>query len=485
MGQNAESGSLWLPYLLNTNGALPTYGTSIAVDAQGAIHAAYAIYTGTDQDRQPAIYAYCRTNPADRANWTFVQLGEAVQDVRLALDPAGHPRVLLFGPEPDAQTNFRMKYQYASCDVGWTNAANWTLTTIATPIEAVGTREANNNRYFAISRQGVAAFIYTDTPNNNHPGTFYLSCASGHTNAANWIETTLTSDFVFDKPSLAFSREGRPRMSFGLVFQGDLYLSYAECNGDPTNPANWSTTLLSSIHGTAMHSLQVDTNGNPRLAFSSGSYAAAPFTDHQLYYLWCDQGATVSATNWHFNNVGLYLTSGAVDLVLDALGRPRVSYLTGEGLGLAWCNSGAETGAPAWQRKIVESNSSLANNYEVLPINFCTVSAWINGQRSCLALDPAGNPRIGYDAQHRWSGVYVEHPWDSCNFQDVTMTRFAFLSLAPRVSTKRTGTQLEVHFENGILETAPSVGGVWTPVATNSPLVITPRDPSGFYRVRQ
>jgi len=486
LGHDGNSGALWLPYLLSNDGALPTYGTSVAVDAQGGIHAAYAIYTGTDQGKQPAIYAYCPGNPASRADWTFVRLGESVQDVRLALDPAGHPRLLLFGPKPDPDSTFRVQYQYAACDSGWTNAANWTITTLATPIEAIATREYDNNRYFAISRQGKAAFVYTDTSNNNHPGTFYMSCSAGHTNAANWTETTLTSSFNFDKPSLAFSPDGRPRLAFGLFYDDELYLTYAECNGEDTNPTDWSMTLLSKIHGSAMYNLQSDGNGNPRLALSSGSYASAPFTDHQLYYLWCNHEATASATNWSFNNVGLFLTSGTVDLALDAQGRPHLSYLVAEGLGYAWCNTGAESDSAIWQRRIVESNASLAGNYEVLPINTCSASAWINGQRSSLALDAAGNPRIGYDAQHIWSGVYVDQPWENCNFKDITMTRFAFFSVAPFLSIRSLGAQIEVTFGNGALECSPAPSGPWVSVpVTNSPFVVAPNEPKQFFRVRQ
>lgn len=483
--QNPESGALWLPYLINEEGALPTYGASVAVDGQGGIHAVYAIYTGTDQGRQPAIYAYCPAYPAMRTNWTFIRLGEAVQDARLALDPAGRPRLILFGPRPDPNTTFRVQYQYASCDAGWTNAANWTLTTVVTPIEATATREYDNNRYFAISPQGEAAFVYTDTSNNGHPGTFYMSCTAGHTNAANWIETTLTTDFIFDKPSLAFAPDGRPRLAFGLSYQDSLYLAYAQCDGASTNPASWSMTLLSEIHGSAMYSLQADTNGHPRLALSSGSYAAAPFADHQLYYLWCNEGATVSATNWSFNNVGLFLTSGAVDLALDTLGRPRISHLTAEGLGVAWCNTGAASANAVWQRRVVESNASLAGDYEVLPIVPCSSSSWINGQRSSLALDAAGNPRFGYDAQHLWTGVYLDPPGGTCHFTDITMTRFAFLNLPPQLAIRRLGNQLEISFDAGTLEFAAQPSGPWTPVAVNSPLLVTPLEPQGYYRVHQ
>ena len=266
--QSTYTGSLWLPYIITNNGALPTYGTSVAVDAHGGIHAAYAIYTGTDEGRQPAIYAYCLRNPAERTNWTFVRLGEDVQDVRLALDPTGRPRLMLFGAQADTETSFRRRYQYAESNSGWTNVAQWTLTTIVTPLESTATREYDNNRYFAISPQGRVGFVYTDTANTNFPGTFYISCTGNCTNRANWTEPPLASGYYFDKPSLAFSPDGRPCLAFGLFYGDELYLAYAESSGDGADPATWSYVLLATLHGTAMYSLQIGPDGTRRMALS-------------------------------------------------------------------------------------------------------------------------------------------------------------------------------------------------------------------------
>jgi hypothetical protein len=424
------TGKLWLPFTMADDSVIPTYGASIAVDGQGGIHVVYAIYTGVDeQGKKPATYAHCSRNCGNEANWSFTHLGDAVQDARLAMDPSGHPRIILFGPVDDPYWP-RMRYQYAACDSSCSNANYWTITTIATPIEPTATREYNNNRYFVVDNQGHPAFIYTDTVQNNHQGTFYLYCQSNCTDANQWVETLL-SETLFDKPSLVFSPDGKPRLAFGIFDQNlELFLAYGECNQNCTDGANWSGTTLVQIHGSAKYNLAVDTNGRPRLGVYSGSYAYPPFQSHQLFYLWCDTGCN-TAQDWFFSGLDIPYGSGdGVDLVVDPQNRPRMSFETsGQGLGFAWCNTDCQSGNAIWNNLEVESQASLADNYEVLPIRRCTVSTWFNGQRSSLALDSEGNPRIAYDAQHWWYGTEdvggIPQP---CNYQDVTVTRISIIN---------------------------------------------------------
>jgi hypothetical protein len=425
-----DAGLLWLPYTLGDGSILPTYGASVAVDSRDGVHVVYAIYTGTNElGQQPATYAYCTAQCGDKANWSFTHIGEAVLDARIALDPAGKPRLMLFGPVDDLIWP-RVRYQYATCGSGCTNSANWTLTTIATPIESTATREYNNNHYFALDKQGRPAFIYTDTIQNNHPGTFYMSCQINCSDANQWTETALTTGAPFDKVSLAFSPNGQPRLAFGFNdADDDLYLSFAQCDANCIDGANWSGTTLVQIHGSTKFNLAVDSNGRPRLGVYTGSYAYAPFQPQKLLYLWCDT-ACAAVQNWSFDDTGLpFGTGDGVDLVLDGLNRPRMSFETSaQGLGLAWCNTNCESDGAGWQSQEVESQASLADNYEVLPIRRCTVSTWFNGQRSSLALDSTGNPRIAYDAQHWWYGTeIVDGVPKPCNYQDVTVTRMAVI----------------------------------------------------------
>jgi hypothetical protein len=430
-GGGSVAGALWLPFTFSGDSVLSTYGTSVEVDDNGGIHAAYTIYSGMDeQGNKPATYAYCASQCADKTKWSTIHLGDDVQEVRLALDPGGHPRMMLYGPVYDP-TWPRMRYQYAACNSGCTNPANWTITTLVTPIEPTATREYDNNHYFALDGQGHPVLIYTDTSQNDHPGTFYLSCQTSCTDANQWIETTLTTGALFDKPSLAFSPNGGARLAFGFFDENvDLYLSYAECDANCTDGANWTATALVQIHGTAMYSLRVDSSGRPRMGVYTGSYAYGPFQPGKLYYLWCDAGCS-GAQNWYLTDTQMPSGSGdGVDLALDAQDRPRMSFqIAGEGLGYTWCDANCESDSGVWGSLEAESQESLADNYEVLPIHRCTISTWLNGQRTSLALDSAGNPRIGYDAQHWWYGTeLVNGVPQPCNYQDVTVTRLSLFN---------------------------------------------------------
>jgi len=429
-GGGAGTGSLWLPFALQKGGIVPSYGASAAVDGGGGIHVVYSIFTGSDeQGNKPATYARCMTQCGEKANWTFTHLGDAVQDARIALTPNGTPRIILFGPVADPNWP-RMRYQYAACDSGCTSSANWTITTLATPIEPTGTREYNNNHFFAIDKQGHPAFVYTDTTQNNHPGTFYMSCLANCTDAGQWVETALHST-LFDKVSLGFSPTGQPRLAFGFFdANSDLYLSFILCDTNCTSGANLTETTLVQIHGSAKYNLAVDSNGRPRMGVYTGSYAYTPFTSQKLLYLWCDS-ACGTAGGWFFTDTGLASGYGdGVDLALDGQNRPRMSFETsGQGLGYAWCNSDCQSDAAVWQSQEVGSQAALANNYDVLPIRRCTISTWFNGQRSSLALDSAGNPRIAYDAQHWWYGTEdIGGVPRACNYQDVTVTRISLIN---------------------------------------------------------
>lgn len=440
VSSTSQSGALWLPFRTAGDNVVHTRGTNLAVDAQGGIHVAYAVRTGVDEDQRPAYYAYCAADCTMPQQWTQVRLilDTWVADVRIALDPVGHPRLLLFShPPADVGSNH---YTYAACDNGCTDPTKWTLTPIVTAQLTDTSRWDYVFRYFALDPQGHPAFIYTDGSQGvNHNGTFYISCMAVApaecTNAANWSETQLDLLWL-GTPSLAFSPSGQPRaMLFYWDNRGDdviMKLLYLSCDANCDNRSNWQGLFLADLHGTSRYSLRVDSQGRPRVAFYSGKYPDPAFMPDHLYYLWCNTACTDSANNdWQIHDLALSANDGKnVDLALDGLDRPRMAYhAIASGLGYAWCNSNCESDAAIWQHQEVEASDALEADYPVPPIRHCSISVWVSGEMPTLALDHAGDPRIGFVAEHGYGGSDLDHPGQTCpTSTDIVLARYAQLS---------------------------------------------------------
>jgi hypothetical protein len=435
-----ESGAVWLPFRTSGDSVVHTRGTNLAVDVQGRIHAAYAIQTGTDGGQRPAYYAYCAKDCAKEEQWTQVSLilDTWVADVRFALNSQGHPRLLLFShPSNNASLNH---YTYATCDAGCTEQAHWSLTPIVTAELTDPTRWEYVFRYFALDPQGYPAFIYTDSSQGvNHNGTFYVRCAADTpgdcTNAALWSEIQLDPHWL-GTPSLAFSPSGQPRaMLFYWDNSGDevvMRLLFLACDAECDNTANWQGIFLADLHGTSRYSLRVNSQGQPRLAFFSGSSPDSNFQPNRLYYLWCNTSCTDSTNHdWQMHDLGLAAYDGKdLDLALDATNHPRIAYhgLT-SGLSYAWCNSNCESDTGTWEHQKIEDGSMLENDYPVAPIRHCSISTWVSGQGAMLALDHNGNPRFGYVAEHGYGGDDLDHPGELCpTSTDILLARFAQIS---------------------------------------------------------
>jgi hypothetical protein len=428
-----QPNAFWLPYTSATGELLPTYGTSIAVDKAGGIHVGYGIYTGLDNGHRPAYYAYCPAICTNPANWTRTRLSDFVQDVRLALDPAGHPRMLFYTSNNPSLSDNIHEYQYAVCDSGCASSANWTISVVARVDEIPGRRSEQNNRYFALDGQGHPAFVYTDAA-GGHTGTFYIHCDHDCTLAASWSEINLSSDHYFGKSALAFTPAGQPRLAvdyFGFDEQRQAYLTkllYLGCDTACDDPGQWQSLFLYSSIGDANFSLQVDSYGRPRIALYPGNYVSPPLQPYLLHYIWCNTACfDPTANNWYQASVGLPENhGGGIDLVLDQANRPRLAYeMGGEGLGYAWCTANCESPNPSWQRRTIESTTAIIARYPNFPVYSCSIQTWFNGKRPSLALNPAGKPHIGYDAEHWWGGY--DKYGNKCNV-NVPLARFALFN---------------------------------------------------------
>jgi len=399
-----------------------TDSASAAVDAAGGFHLVYTAY-GPMVDGNEAYYAYCAASCATESSWVKVILIDRVEEVQLALTAAGHPRLLLRGPNPDWSTDF---YKYAACDVNCTNSANWTILDVTTSTYSpVYVNSYSGHHYFALDHLDRPRFLYRKTIAD----AYYVYCDTDCTNPANWWEYLINAAIVSDPtnfPTLTFTSAGLPRIT--AVIMGDPgskdYLTYIACDTACINQANWTyTALMERGSGHVSSVLRFNSSGQPRLVFNQGSLNSGPAG--YLWYWWCNTGCTDGA-NWAGSSVGAQGQAEDPDLALDALNRPRIVFKSNspdDGLGYAWCDMSCESTGAIWQGGLVEPSSDLDSDWDILPPLNCSGSYWYGGYRPSLALDTAGNPRIGYVGQHLHGGG------SSCTVaEDYRAVRFAFFN---------------------------------------------------------
>jgi hypothetical protein len=333
-------------------------------------------------------------------------------------------------------------YRYAACESGCANSANWTITVLVTNYEIPSGRSYNNNRYFALDPQGGPGFVYTDNA-NDHSGTFYAHCSSACTNVGNWSEIKLLDQGLI-RPALAFDQNGQPHLAASFyvaddpVYQQSTWkLLYSRCDSNCNNPprSHWDGIFVAPMIGDGSFSLRLDTSGRPRIALYPTSTDLSQMQPGQLYYLWCDSATCLNANDWRKVSVGTPIAHGeGVDLALDATDRPRLALPMGgvgrdmdggEGLGYAWCDANCGV-TSSWQARTLESSETIMSLYPPgLPTHqSCPILAWLNGVRPSLALDWAGNPRVGYDAELWWGGT---SPYIQCDIA-VPVARFGLFN---------------------------------------------------------
>ncbi len=139
---------------------------------------------------------------------------------------------------------------------------------------------------------------------------------------------------------------------------------------------------------------------------------AQPRTSNYLWYLWCNTGCTNGA-NWAGSSVGTQGQAQDADLALDGLNRPRIAFrnmLPSDGLGYFWCDANCKSVSASWLGGLVEPSSDLDANGIFCLRSIARGSYWFGGYRPSLALDTAGNPRIGYVASIYTAGAARARP---------------------------------------------------------------------------
>jgi hypothetical protein len=244
------------------------------------------------------------------------------------------------------------------------------------------------------------------------------------------------SDQGLIKPALAFTPDGQVRLAASYYVPDDpqynvplwklLYVvCYSDCNNLPQSL--WNGTFIYPTIGDGSFSLRVDTSGRPRLALYPTQADLSQMQPGQLYYVWCNNTTCLNPNDWNKVSVGTPIAYGdGVDLVLDPANRPRLAYQMGDdGLGYAQCDANCEA-TSSWQRRTLESTAAVMAQYPPgLPqYQNCPILTWFNGVRPSLALDPAGNPRVGYDTELWWGGT---SPYIRCDI-DVPVARFGLFN---------------------------------------------------------
>jgi len=378
--------------------------TRVIVDTAGTMHVAYPALFGGG-----AFYAECAAGCADHDAVKVVAFdsgNETVLNAMLALDAAGHPRMLMVTADD---------IMYASCDAGCASESGWTMSTI---LHHGGERDVTGDM-FALDSQGRPRFI-THAPlaylgiGQKPWVTEWASCDANCGDAASWTYRKLV-DQVFAYGSLKFDAQDRAHLA--LVASDDHVFdaaAYETCASDCGNSASWTVTgfgqAFSSLYdAVTIHpriEMALTRAGKPRLAvmLKDGD-------DRKLAYFACDADNCGADQVW----TGSYIGSGAsldegYALALDAADHPRVAVTLDYNIGLAACDDADCTAADAsWGLTPVEGGGDIPTD-EIFLYPNCSVGAWLLHSPS-LALLPDGHARLTYNARDvSGAGVYATDP---------------------------------------------------------------------------
>lgn len=423
---DADGDAQALRFFLATPEPDNTAAPTIEVDAQGGIHAVYPAYAGGG-----AYYAYCPADCGGPEDVSVVRLDSdgTVANAMLALDPDGHPHVLLAA--------YAYVY-YATCDGDCTDPASWSESEI---LKHDGDREVTGEA-FALDREGHPRFLmHTYVAylgiGQKAPETHYVTCDADCLDPASWSSHRIATQ-IWRSSQLRFDAQGHPRVATVAIVDGgedapdwDL-AAYAECLGDCTLETSWQAVGLeaaftSDVDAVSIHpavSLALTRAGAPRILVLGKDDAGT----RRLVYFACDQGCTGDAWAGTVLSDGDALGAG-LDLTLDAADHPRFVYTFNYAIGLASCDEeDCESPEAPWDLVKVEAGADMSPDEIFLWPN-CYVGAWFLHSPS-IALTPDGAPRVGYQARDisgGWSNPDPDEP-DCVAGTDMTWSRIALLS---------------------------------------------------------
>lgn len=434
----------------------PTAHPTVDVDAAGGVHVAFTPDTNTEEDpTRPAYYAYCPSGCTSSSAFTVVPLGQHVDYANLALDDAGRPRMILRSTRPADQ---KLVYEYWTCDGDCTSSESWTSVAVAEAFARSDPTGEPFSRFFALDAAGRPRFVYFDAggdAEDPHWGAFLAGCNGDCASVANWGEIPLVQDAFASDFTLALGPSGQSLLLY-TSYDSDAvewFVMYTECDGDCDSPMAWRALRLldrvsASVTAPVEFALRADSAGRPRVVYYSGTGQGGTLPPGILYYLSCSAADCSEAQSWQVLDLVLpeLHGEGGVALALAAQDRPRIAYhaslTAGDGLYYATCDADCQTSAEGWVYGTVEPSAKVNQELPIPPwpgcdfpqcnppVPACSYSFWETGMRPSLALDPGGNPRIAYDADHQQGG--------GCGtFTDTRLTRFALFDQpgAPTTTT--------------------------------------------------
>jgi len=387
------------------------FGAKLVVDAAAGHHLAAATPFSTAVGPRPVRYGFCAAACDAASSWAFVsldELGALGGSVDLAVDGAGHPRLVWYS----LGASFA-EYRYAFCDGSCTDAASWTVVLLWPATDG-----RRLTRYLALASDGRPRLVWADA-NPNHTGVFYSFCDGDCTQtlgrpASGWHEVLLPTSSASADFALAVAPSGATRV--GARTAGND-LAWLQCDTGCDVRTGWSNeTSLFALGEGGSFALRLDGAGNPRLALyqdTSVGGVAGP-SDRRLFYASCD-GDCAGSGAWAATTTGLALGAGAngVDLALDATGRPRIAYgyqtpSTGAtGVALATCDDRCESSPTGWTATVLEMASGLeVSEPRPVPAGF-DGAGWLTlGRAPSLALDASGAVSVASGAEHsHWNGT--------------------------------------------------------------------------------
>ncbi len=389
---DADAGAAGSKFFLPTGSTgTNTSPPTIVADAAGTIHAVYPAYT-----RGGAFYGECGAGCTDSSAMKTVAFATAgtATNAMLALDPSGHPRVLL-------ATGTQIIY--ATCSSACTDAASWTQTTI---IQHAGDRNVTGEA-FALDPQGRPRFIM-HTPiaylgiGQQPPVTEWVACDRDCERAASWKRSQIGTQ-ILGHATLRFDATGKAHLATVAIVDGASIAAYESCESNCGAPDAWASTSF----GTAFHSeveavtihdqivLALTSTGQPRVLAMIRSATG----QRQLVYYACSAANCTASGAWTGTIVSDSAKLGpGYDLQLDAQDHPRLALTFDYNIAMASCDTADCTAnGTSWNVTVVEAGTDLPADHIFLYPN-CSVGAWLLHGPS-LALTASGSPRIAYTAR--------------------------------------------------------------------------------------